>query len=72
MEIRVLHFRQRQPKNTQLNTGMLSYGLIAVLQTGQCDAGSTIDSALGMRRMQTFKKLPTTMPNRKKITGTTC
>jgi hypothetical protein len=32
---------------------------------GQADAGITIDFPPGMRRMQTFRKLPMIRPNRK-------
>ena len=41
---------------------MLSYGRIGALQSGQCEAGKTIDSPLGRRWMQTFRKLPTNAP----------
>ena len=43
--------------------GMLSYGLIGSWQCGQCEAGNAIDSPLGMRWMQTLRKLPTRAPN---------
>ena len=62
--MRAWHFRQRPPSSSQLTTGMLSYGLICVLQAVQCDDGSTTDSSRGIRRMQTFKKLPITSPSK--------
>jgi hypothetical protein len=40
--------------------------LIGVSHRGQRDPGETIDSSSGMRVMHTFKKLPITIPNRKK------
>ena len=50
---------------------MLSYGLIGVWQRGQRDAGAMMEMSSGMREMQTFKKLPITMPKRKKKSGIT-
>src|SRR5207244_13159009 len=41
---------------------MLSYQAIAVLHCGHRDPGRTMDSRLGRRWMQTFKKLPMTAP----------
>ncbi len=49
--------------------GTLSYGLIGVLQRGQREAGETMDSPSGMREIHTFRKLPMTMPKRKKKNG---
>ncbi len=34
-------------------------------QPGQCDGGSTMDSSRGIRRMQTFRKLPISKPKQK-------
>lgn len=50
---------------------MLSYGLMGVPQRGQREAGETMETPSGMRVIQTFKKLPMTMPNRKKKNGIT-
>ena len=44
---------------------------IGVWQRGQCDPGVTIERPSGMRAMQTFRKLPITMPKRKKKKGIT-
>ena len=63
-QLRHLPRRVNQPK-----TGMLSYGLMGDLQRGQREPGETIDSPSGMRVMQTFRKLPITMPKRKKKNG---
>jgi len=41
---------------------MLSRQLIGAPQEPQCDRGLTIDSSLGMRLMQTFRKLPNANP----------
>src|SRR5947209_19603175 len=51
---------QSQPK-----TGTLSYHLIGVAHFGHLEAGATMETSSGMRRMQTFRKLPITMPKRK-------
>jgi hypothetical protein len=45
--------------------------LIGVSQRGQREPGETIDNPSGIREMQTFKKLPTMRPNRKKKAMTT-
>jgi hypothetical protein len=63
-----LHFPRSQ---NHANTGTLSYGLIGVLHRGHRDPGETIDTCSGMRVMHTFKKLPITIPNRKKKAMTT-
>ncbi len=42
---------------------------MGALQRGQREAGETTDSPSGIREMHTFKKLPITMPNRKKKNG---
>jgi len=39
---------------------------MGVWQRGQRDPGDTMDNPSGMRVMQTFKKLPTMVPRRKK------
>ncbi len=56
---------------SQLRTGILSYGAIALLHLGQLDAGRTIDLPAGMRNMQTFRKLPITKPTKKAPRGIT-
>ena len=43
----------------------MSYNGRGVLHLAQWDGGVTIDSPLGMRPMQTFKKLPTSAPKMK-------
>src|SRR5258708_34214956 len=58
-------------KISQLKTGMLSYGLIGLRQRGQREPGETMERPSGMREMQTFRKLPMTMPKRKKKSGIT-
>jgi hypothetical protein len=40
-----------------------------LLHLGQCDGGRTTDSPLGIRAMQTFRKLPTMAPKRKVSTA---
>jgi hypothetical protein len=57
---------QSQPK-----MGTLSYGLMGVRQRGQRELGATMLKPSGMREMHTFKKLPITIPNRKKKKMTT-
>jgi len=42
---------------------MLSHGLIGLPHFGQADGGETMDFPAGIRRMQTFKKLPIAKPN---------
>src|SRR5256885_7604112 len=49
-------------------TGTLSYGLMGVMHRGQRDPGETMEMSSGIRVMQTFRKLPTMIPNRKKKT----
>jgi hypothetical protein len=39
---------------------------MGVPQRGQRDPGDTMEISSGIRVMQTFRKLPTTIPNRKK------
>ena len=52
------------PSQIHPNTGTLSYHRIAVPHFGHFDAGATIDTSSGIRKMQTFRKLPITIPNR--------
>jgi hypothetical protein len=65
-QLRHLPRRISQPK-----TGMLSWGLIGLRQRGQREPGETMERPSGMREMQTFRKLPMTMPKRKKKNGIT-
>jgi hypothetical protein len=44
----------------------LSYQATGVLHFGQRDPGEMIDSSPGMRRMQTFRKLPMMAPKTKR------
>src|SRR5208282_640439 len=64
-EIGVLQFRQRPRNTSQLSSGTLSYGAIGFPHLGQCEGGRTMDSPAGIRRMHTFRKLPTTRPSTK-------
>ncbi len=57
-EIFVLQLRHFPRRISQLSTGILSYGAIPLPHFGQLDAGRTIDLSAGIRRMQTFRKLP--------------
>ena len=59
-------FRHFPRNRNQLNTGMLSYGRMGFWHRGQRDAGETTERPSGMREMHTFRKLPITMPNKKK------
>ena len=43
---------------------------MGVWQEGQRDAGATMDKPAGIRRMQTFKKLPAAKPKRNTNTTT--
>src|SRR5260221_8340959 len=65
-QLRHLPRRISQPKR-----GMLSYGLIGLRQRGHREPGETMETPSGMREMQTFRKLPMTMPKRKKKSGIT-
>src|SRR5579863_8555014 len=67
----VLQERHLPPRTSQLRTGILSYGAIAFPHFGQLDAGSTMDLSAGIRRMQTFRKLPMTKPNKNAPRGIT-
>src|SRR3989442_8995378 len=62
------HARHFPRNHIHANTGTLSYGLIAVLHRGQREPGVTLEISSGIRVMQTFRKLPTIIPNRKKKT----
>ena len=64
-EIFDLQLRHLPPKTKKLNTGILSYHLILLLQLKQCDAGHTTEILAGILYMQTFKKLPITIPKTK-------
>src|SRR5882757_868393 len=50
---------------------MLSYAAMAFPHFVQLDAGSTMDLSAGIRRMQTFRKLPMTKPNKNAPRGIT-
>src|SRR5882724_11264427 len=65
-QLRHLPRRSSQPK-----TGILSYGLIGLRQRGQREPGEMMETPSGMREMQTLRKLPMTMPKRKKKKGIT-
>ena len=65
-EIRSPHARHFPLSQVHPKTGTLSYGLIAVPHFGQRDPGEIIEMSSGIRVMQTFRKLPMTIPNRKK------
>jgi hypothetical protein len=51
--------------------GTLSYARIGVRHRGHREPGATIESPSGMRVMHTFKKLPITIPKRKKTKAIT-
>lgn len=61
-EIGFLQFRHFPRSTSQLSTGTLSYGRIGAAHFGHADAGITIDLFAGIRRMQTFRKLPMINP----------
>src|SRR5271167_5220886 len=63
--------RHLPPNQSQPRIGTLSYGLMGVKQRGHRDPGATIESPSGMREMHTFRKLPITIPKRKKMKRTT-
>src|SRR5207253_11306182 len=67
-EIGAPHARHFPRSHSQANSGTLSYGLMGVPHRGQRDPGVTMEISSGIRVMQTFKKLPTIIPNRKKKT----
>jgi hypothetical protein len=60
LQVRHLPFSQSQPK-----TGTLSYQFIGVWHRGQREPGATMERSSGMRKMQTFRKLPITNPSTK-------
>ena len=62
MEILLLQLRQRPRRKSQLNKGNKSNHLSRVPHEVQWDGGNTMDSALGIRYMQTLKKLPSIIP----------
>ena len=66
LQVRHLALNQSQPK-----TGTLSYQRIGVWHRGHREPGETMETPSGMREMQTFRKLPMTMPKRKKKSGIT-
>src|SRR5690348_5996476 len=63
IEIGAPQLRQRPRRASQENTGMLSYQAIRLPHLGQVDGGASSDWSAGSRRMQTFRKLPSTSPN---------
>ena len=67
-EIADPHARHFPRSHNHANTGTLSYGLMGVMQRGQRDPGETMEMSSGIRVMQTFRKLPTMIPNRKNKT----
>ena len=70
-EIGYPHDRHFPPSHSHANTGTLSYALMGVSQRGHRDRGVTIDTPSGIRVMQTFRKLPSTIPKRKNKAMTT-
>jgi hypothetical protein len=66
-----LQLRQFPPSISQYRKGISSYEAIAFPHLGQLDAGRTIDLSAGMRRMHTFRKLPSTRPNKNTPRGIT-
>ena len=59
-QVRHLPRSQSQPK-----IGTLSYQFMSVWHRGHREAGATMETSSGIRKMQTFRKLPITMPKRK-------
>jgi len=70
-EIGSLQARHFPRSHSHPSTGTLSYGLIGVEHRGQRDPGETMEMSSGIRVMQTFRKLPTIIPSRKKKAMTT-
>src|SRR5580700_2246845 len=70
-EILVLQLRHLPRRKIQLRTGILSYGAMVFPQLVQADDGKTIDLSAGIRRMQTFRKLPMTRPSKNAPRGIT-
>src|SRR5687768_2120661 len=58
-----LQLRQRPRSHRYPRIGMLSYGFTGDSQCGQCEPGHMSDLRRGSLWMQTFRKLPTTVPN---------
>jgi hypothetical protein len=50
---------------------MLSYAAMGLPHLVQLEAGSTMDLSAGIRRMQTFRKLPISKPNKNASRGIT-
>jgi len=65
-EIGSPHARHFPRNRSHPNTGTLSVHWIAVPHFGQREPGEIIETSSGIRVMQTFRKLPITIPNRKK------
>jgi len=60
LQLRHLPLSQIQPR-----TGTLSYHCMGVWHRGHRDPGATMERSSGMRKMQTFRKLPITNPSTK-------
>jgi hypothetical protein len=60
-----LHVRHLPLSQSQPKTGTLSYHCIGVSHRGQREPGATMERSSGMRKMQTFRKLPITNPSTK-------
>src|SRR5215467_9471826 len=65
-EIGAPHARHLPRSHSHANTGTLSDHLIAIPHFGHREPGEIIEISSGIRVMQTFRKLPITIPNRKK------
>src|SRR6266699_2710973 len=57
------HHLQRPRSTTQEKIGMLSRHAIGCLHEGHRERGRTTDWPVGMRKLQTFRKLPSMAPN---------
>ena len=64
-DICVLHFRHRPRKNMYEKSGIRSNHANWYPHDMQCDLSFAMLSLSGIRNMQTFKKLPITIPNKK-------
>lgn len=53
------------PRTIKLTIGMLSHGLIGLLQEGHLEEGMIIDNLLGILYIQTLRNEPATRPKRK-------
>ena len=60
-----LQVRHLPRSKSQLKTGTLSYQFMGVWHRGHREAGATMEKSSGIRKMQTFRKLPITMPKKK-------